>query len=64
MWRNAGLRRRGVITTPAKLVSSDSSCEAEVTRRCVLSACNCPSSWLIWPWSSGLTVSRLSTKRR
>ena len=34
MWRKPALRR-GVITTPAKWVRSDSSCEAETTSFCV-----------------------------
>ena len=36
MWRKAARARRGVITTPAKWVSCESSCEAAVTTRCGL----------------------------
>ena len=34
MWRKPALRR-GVMTTPAKCVRSDRSCEAETTSFCV-----------------------------
>ncbi len=62
-WRNPALRR-GVTTMPAKCVRSDSSCEAEATSFCELSACSWPSSWLISMEASGLTVNSVSTNTR
>jgi hypothetical protein len=64
IWRKVSARRRGVITTPAKLVSCDSSCEAALIARCGLSGCSWSSSWCSSPDSICLTTSSVSTKKR
>lgn len=56
--------RRGVTTTPANCVSSESSCEAVLMTRCGWSGCRCCStSWMV-SRASGRTVSSESTKNR